>query len=146
MVSQCQTTYMRISSSVAREPIFPDAAPGSARAAASRFIASCWLPVGRLIDRVSKQSTCVPVHTYTYARTGSSSMVAAWMEQRGEKLPVKKEVSTSKPRIRPGKASLMMLQSWPGASRDRRSIDQVSGLVCDVKANHPHPSSHPTQR
>ena len=49
--------------------------------------------------------------------TGSSSSSAAWREKRGEWLPVKKEVSTSTPRIRPGNASLMMHQSCPVHAR-----------------------------
>lgn len=123
-------TYMRISSSVAREPILPDAAPGSARAAASRCIASCgWIWWVWSISTIAASLFFKSIHPATaqYPRTGSSSIVAAWMEQRGAKLPVKKEVSTSKPKIRPGKASLMMLQSWPGLEQ---------GIRCQAPGGH----------
>jgi hypothetical protein len=138
--------YILISSSVAREPILPDAAPGSARAAASCCIASC-RPIGG--GGGSRVSHCIshaiaialailmrdyPPHKQHERRTGSSSMVAAWMEQRGAKLPVKKEVSTSKPRIRPGKASLMMLQSCPACGkeygwRERLCVTMMLGVA-----------------
>lgn len=41
-----------------------------------------------------------------------------WMETRGEWFPVKKDVSTSKPPMRPGTPSWMMHQSWPSTNTE----------------------------
>lgn len=102
-------SYSASSFSVAAVPILPDEEDGSARIASSVRSSSYTATA-----RQDETSPLSPILSPLFALlTGTSSMVAAWMEALGEWLPVKKDVSMSTPTMRPGNARRMMHQSCP---------------------------------